>query len=393
MNKYTMHHGNCLDILPTLIPESIDTCITDPPYGLKFMGKDWDNGIPGKTYWEAVYDVLKPGGFCLAFGGTRTFHRLMCAIEDAGFQLRDTIMWVYGSGFPKSHNISKAIDKAAKVKRKVIGTRPGKGGQNLNQLSRSGNDSPDAKGCGAYGSGAKQVTIEIPITTPVTEEAQLWNGWGTALKPAWEPVIVAMKPTDGTFANNALTHGVAGLNVDGGRVETEERMKHGGKQTTEMGYHGGTSADGSFGTSQNPLGRFPANLIHDGSEEVVGLFPQTKSGSGNGNAKSGSPGDLTPLRRGTLTPRFDHGSASRFFYCAKASKKDRGEGNTHPTVKPQALMEYLCRLTATPTGGTVLDPFAGSGSTGVACMNTGRDFIGCEIDADYCDIAKGRLSL
>jgi site-specific DNA-methyltransferase (adenine-specific) len=381
MSKCVLHRGDCLSVLPTLEPESIDTCITDPPYGLKFMGKNWDNGVPGKAYWEAVFNVLKPGGMCLAFGGTRTFHRLACAIEDAGFEIRDTIMWVYGTGFPKSHNISKGIDKAAGAEREVVGVRQYAGGH----VQRSSEDklSPPI--------GTFERTQDKCIeTAPATPDAQLWDGWGTALKPAWEPVLVAMKPTDGTFANNALTHGVAGLNVDGGRVPGEGWSRPGSNGVG--GCYGDYTNDRP---RQNTAGRFPANLIHDGSEEVVGLFPDSKSCNSPSKATPESkfrPGQGNCQPQGPIYPG-DKGSAARFFYCAKASKKDRGEGNTHPTVKPLALMEYLCKLTSTPTGGIVLDPFAGSGSTGVACQNIGRDFIGCEIDSDYYEIAKGRLGL
>jgi site-specific DNA-methyltransferase (adenine-specific) len=239
-------------------------------------------------------------------------------------------------------------------------------------------------------------TINLDVTAPATPEAKLWDGWGTALKPAWEPIIVAMKPIEGTYANNALIHGVAGLNVDGGRVEGNKPSvpQAAGGTGKVYGFKNGKGRSGIM--SDNTKGRWPANLIHDGSEEVVGLFPVTgasKAVRRNQVARTAKSKEAEKARTGMLGHNDNGGSAARFFYQAKATKKDRGEGNTHPTVKPSSLMDYLCRLTATPTGGVVLDPFAGSGSTGVACVRTGRDFIGCEIDSDYCEIAKGRLGI
>lgn len=213
-----LYTGDCLDIMPQLDADSIDTIITDPPYGLSFMGKDWDHGVPGVPFWKAALRVAKPGAIMLAFGGTRTFHRLTCAIEDAGWIIRDCVMWVYGSGFPKSANISKMIDKAAGAERVVVGNKLSLPGYHL-----SGHDA----GGETFGHGLSSSTPETRaksanITAPATPEAQTWHGYGTALKPAWEPIIVAMKPLDGSFANNALTHGVAGLWVDGGRIPTSE---------------------------------------------------------------------------------------------------------------------------------------------------------------------------
>ncbi len=415
----TIYCGDCLEVLPRLGADSVDTCITDPPYGLDFMGHDWDHGIPGVVFWREVLRVLKPGATLLAFGGTRTFHRLACAIEDAGFELRDTIMWVYGSGFPKSHNISKAIDKAAGAKREVV-------------KARSGPVPGSHGGGGRYGHG-----VDRSVTAPATPAARLWDGWGTALKPAWEPIIVAMKPRDGTFTQNALKWGVAGMNIDGGRIETEESTeRQSGVNATCYG------EDNRHGMMRGGTqGRWPANLVHDGSDEVLGLFPRTQSGK--------CPDGFRGEHRGQVYGKYAHnlinpdnvygdsGSAARFFYCAKASSGERNAGlegvetrmaaeltgrkdgsrglsgsieygnstnpyanggsvlpraNYHPTVKPLALMQYLAHLTKTPTGGVVLDPFMGSGTTGMGAIMEGREFIGVELNEGYCEIARRRVA-
>jgi DNA modification methylase len=381
-------HGDCLDRLRELPDCSVDACVTDPPYGLSFMGKAWDYDVPGADVWREVLRVLKPGGHLLAFAGTRTQHRMAVQIEDAGFEIRDLIAWVYGSGFPKSLDVSKAIDKAAGAEREVVGSRVADDirGGNMHAANR----------------GERHV---INITAPATPEAQQWTGWGTALKPALEPITVARKPLMGTVAANVLEHGTGAINVDGCRVT---------------------------GSS----GRWPANLIHDGSDEVVGLFPESNSskpsangryGEGKGKGAAGVSVFTTGFNSSTPNrpPIGDSGSAARFFYCAKASKKDRDEGltlppqsfvqfqtgngasgkpsslsegrdtqyrNTHPTVKPTELMRYLCRL-VTPPGGVVLDPFMGSGSTGKAAVLEGFRFIGIEREAEYLEIARGRIQL
>jgi site-specific DNA-methyltransferase (adenine-specific) len=406
--------------MATLDAESVDAIVSDPPYGLSFMGKGWDHGVPGVALWTEALRVAKPGAHLLAFGGTRTYHRLACAIEDAGWEIRDCVMWVYGSGFPKSHDVSKAIDKAAGAERsKVIGTklgRPGMAKDGSNQ--RSGFDA-------AFGGNASGV-LSTDITAPATDAARQWSGWGTALKPAWEPIIVARKPLVGTVAENVLAHGTGAINVDGCRVGAEQTvtLRSG---SMGKGIYGGDARVGSFA---NPPGRWPANLIHDGSEEVVGLFPATKSGGLSGvtyhtNAK---PGDGWGRigNGGSGTCHGDSGSAARFFYCAKASKADRDQGceafpekenasknygtkaanltrkdggenvvlprrNHHPTVKPTDLMRYLCRL-VTPPGGVVLDPFTGSGSTGKGAVLEGFRFIGIEREAEYVEIAKARIA-
>lgn len=391
----SIYCGDCREVCVVL--SGVDSVVTDPPYGLEFMGKEWDHGVPGENFWRVFSGVCKPGAMCLAFGGTRKFHRLACAIEDAGWEIRDCINWIYGSGFPKSLDISKAIDKAAGAERVVIGTARGKGGENLNQLAREGgNDSGDARSRGCYGHGAKQTDIDIPITAPSTDAAKQWQGWGTALKPAWEPIVVAMKPLDGTFAQNALKHGVAGLNIDGCRVEGApaptrfDPAKH-GHEGWRMNATGAECA-----ANASPLGRWPANLIHDGSEEVLAGFPQQTSGANP--TRRGSPkfrnayGAFEGQEECVAARGSERGSAARFFYCAKASKKDRGDGNTHPTVKPHELMKYLLQLVSTPTGGIVLDPFMGSGSTLVAAKALGRRAIGIELNKEYCDIAIARLA-
>ena len=328
----TIYHGDCMEVLESL--ENIDSCVADPPYGLSFMGKQWDYDVPQKELWEKVYQSIKQGGHLLSFFGSRTYHRGVIPIEDAGFEIRDQLIWIYGSGFPKSHNIGK--------------------------------------------------------------KAKEYEGWGTALKPAHEPIVMARKPFKGSVAENVLEHGTGGINIDSCRVG-----KNGG--TTKKEYLDkdsktvyGDGLNGSFGVPIDK-GRFPANVMHDGSDVVQDIF----------------------------------GDKSRYFYCAKASKKDRDEGleqletptenlqgldtrgrtlvrddgtktlverwkpsserkNNHPTVKPTELMRYLCRL-VTPKGGVVLDPFMGSGSTGKGALLEGFRFIGIEMEREYFDIACARL--
>ncbi len=327
---------------------SVDSIVTDPPYGLSFMGKKWDYDVPATDVWAECLRVLKPGGHLLAFAGTRTQHRMAVRIEDAGFEIRDMIAWVYGSGFPKSLDVSKAIDKSAGAEREVVGSKLGRPG-----MAKDGRNQSFDGSVNTYGTGG---VLSTDITAPATDAARQWQGWGTALKPALEPITVARKPLIGTVASNVLEHGTGGLNVDACRV---------GDEKVEKGRAGRSECDSNalgkklMGTSEQEwhTGRWPANLIHDGSDEVVGLL----------------------------------NDAARFFYCAKASKRDRDDGNIHPTVKPTDLMRYLCRL-VTPPGGVVLDPFMGSGSTGKAAMLEGFRFIGIERDAQYLEIAKARIN-
>jgi DNA modification methylase len=345
-------HGDCLEQMKTLPDNSVDAIVSDPPYGISFMAKKWDYDVPKVEVWQEAMRVLKHGGHALIACGTRTQHRMVCNIEDAGFEIRDVVSWIYGSGFPKSLNISKAIDKAAGAEREVVGVVSGMGKQN-----------PEWNGT-SQGRKENSFKPEYEATAPATEAAKQWDGWGTALKPSCEFFTLARKPlSEKTVAANVLKWGTGGINIDACRVGTDE------------------------------TGRFPANLIHDGSQEVLDLFPETKSGKDckrkkqhTTNCMSGTVGNLDREE----VSYGDSGSASRFFYCAKASKKDRDEGNNHPTVKPTALMQYLCRL-ITPAGGTVLDPYMGSGSTGKAAIREGFDFIGCELDEDYYKIAQARI--
>ena len=609
--------GDCLEVLPLLPENSIDSIVTDPPYGLSFMGKDWDHGIPGVHFWIEALRVAKPGAYLLAFGGTRTFHRLVVAIEDAGWEIRDCVMWLYGSGFPKSLDISKAIDRAAGAEREVVGVYKDPNGRDYT-LEKSGHDGY-AKTPLSMG---KDAGVERRLlSAPATEAAKQWQGWGTALKPAHEDIIVAMKPFTlpalidilvqkiggaicqlplyakdagrnlllnqnesaaasnsalwiavekcntladlyvlmdtlpseseiplslntgllwlnclgdlsqamsmfttemesslkmdlktlnslssmstvatitqeltqqlgiglnastaasifnavnakldsilipsapglvtskgeqkvlhpdfcqvimarkpfkGTVAENVLEHGTGGINIDGCRVdfanEKDLESAKWGRGTDILGgnYVGATHSSGKTNIEANPIGRWPANLIHDGSDEVLECFLESLGAQGDikGTEPSCTGGEGTNCfgkynRIGSRAKRNDEGSASRFFYCAKASKSDRNEGchdieaqikdaeyrqptgnamvdrihgcgkkssNHHPTVKPTDLMRYLCRL-VTPPGGTVLDMFMGSGSTGKAAEEEGFKFIGIDLEREYLDISVAR---
>lgn len=372
-------NGDCLEQMKQLPDNSVDSIVTDPPYGISFMAKKWDYDVPKVEVWKEAMRVLKHGGHALIACGTRTQHRMVVNIEDAGFEIRDVVSWIYGSGFPKSLNISKAIDKAAGVEREVVGHKP-----------PCGMFSPDTPHFGSA-SEVEDTYQSSPITAPATEEAKQWDGWGTALKPSCEFFTLARKPlSEKTVAKNVLKWGTGGINIDGCRVGTSEKLVRPEVQRFDnQAYGKGLGA----GTQDEPQGRFPANLIHDGSQQVLELFPETKSSvhkpSESGKAQGGNSWSLAtrkPQERG----HSDKGSAARFFYCPKASKKDRDEGNNHPTVKPTALMQYLCRL-ITPTGGVVLDPYMGSGSTGKAAVKEGFSFVGCELDEDYYKIATARI--
>jgi site-specific DNA-methyltransferase (adenine-specific) len=362
---------------------SVDAVVTDPPYGLAFMGKRWDYDVPSVEIWAECLRVLKPGGHLLAFAGTRTQHRMAVRIEDAGFEIRDLIMWVYGSGFPKSLDVSKAIDKAAGA------------------LQHEGKN---FRADGGSGTASYRPTINPHAYTPpapATPEAQQWSGWGTALKPALEPITMARKPLTGTVAANVLEHGTGALNVDGCRVAHGDEVDLTTVQRQQAEGTGIAVGKGFVGSilgkevqMYKPGGRWPANLIHDGSDEVVGLFPQQQSGgfsqgmvqhSRTFNVAKGVQAERV---RDARAP--DTGSAARFFCTAKASKADRGEGNTHPTVKPLDLMAYLCRL-VTPPGGVVLDPFMGSGTTIKAAIGEGFHAIGIERDPAYFAMVQQRM--
>lgn len=382
--------GSNLDVLPTLADNSVDSIVTDPPYELGFMGKKWDSS--GIAYnvglWQECLRVLKPGGHLLAFGGTRTFHRMAVAIEDAGFEVRDSIAWLYGSGFPKSLDISKAIDKAAGAEREVVGQR-------FDGMSETAMK-PD-KGWNANSMGAT-----IDITAPATDEAKKWAGWGTALKPAFEPVVVARKPLVGTVAANVLEWGVGGLNIDGSRIrfmnEADQASATPQGKVIRNNFAPGTNVIGTETIRpDNSKGRWPANIILDeytaglldeqsGFSKSTGIINRWKDGA---KPFGGGAGHEFESVQGVA----DSGGASRFFYVAKANKKDRNEGqvtNLHPTVKPTTLMEYLVKL-VTPPNGTVLDPFTGSGSTGKAALLNGYKFIGIELTEEYLPIIEGRL--
>jgi len=371
-------HGDCLKVLPTLPDNSIDSIVTDPPYGLSaarnsgkkskggFMGKKWDYDVPAVAIWQECLRVLKPGGHLLCFASTRTQHRMAINIEDAGFEVRDLISWIYGSGFPKNHNISKAIDKAAGATREVIERRRVKGG-GTEQYNRANADVR-----GYRPDGYQKGENILDITAPATDAAKIFSGWGTALKPAMELITLARKPFTGTVAANVLEHGTGGINIDGCRVSyTNEADKASatpqGACTAKVGaLAGGTQNERTRSDFERPeqKGRFPANITFD-EEAAAALDEQT-------------------------------GGASRFFYCSKASKKDRTENKTienkHPTVKPTRLMQYLCRL-VTPVNGIVLDPFAGSGTTGKAARLEGFNFIGIELEEEYYKTAQRRLGL
>ena len=442
MKTNTIIQGDCVKVMSTLPDNSIDTIITDPPYNLTtpdsgfhrgkdspfkrtaksggFMGMEWDGtqiAFKPET-WKQALRVTKPGGTLLCFGGTRTYHRMACAVEDAGWIIKDCIMWLYGSGFPKATDISKQMDKGHK--REVVGSIK------THDIRKAG-----------Y--GTKKGDMIHNITSPATPQAKLWNGWKShGLKPAYEPIIVAMKPNDGSYANNALKHGVSGLNIDGGRIGYKDKsdITETPKQVT--GYVQGVytsdrkRGEGFIPKPMSAKGRFPANVILD--EEAGKMLDEQSGEKSYGNKKGGYSykgkqykvdGFIKNNSPQALSNYGDKGGASRFFYCAKASKSERNMGlegveferradrkkedgvggenprnrtntskqNHHPTVKPIKLMEYLCTLTKTPTGGIVLDPFIGSGSTAIACIKTERKYIGIEIDKEYCEIARKRIAV
>ena len=489
--------GNCLETLKTLDTASVDSIVTDPPYELGFMGKSWDNsGIAYSTeLWAECLRVLKPGGHLLAFSGSRTYHRMVVAIEDSGFEIRDQIMWLYGSGFPKSLDVSKAIDKGTgeNLKRQLrftewmrstgltannarialldadliteksnqashyfaetIGSQPAiataemfralrpllpEVPEEIERLvaERTGIEWTAYKNREVVGTKDSNLLAVAPgldndrsattldITAPATPEAQQWQGWGTALKPAHEPIVVARKPLIGTVANNVLTYGTGAINIDGSRVGSDEVITNhsrSAESAVSKGKYGDSNAQETHQTAGQTLGRWPANLIHDGSDEVLAGFPITASGNRapgvrKGMGYHGANGDGGPELIG------DSGSAARFFYCAKASKSERNAGleglperresdrerddgvggdnprnrtneakqNFHPTVKPLALMRYLIKL-VTPPNGVVLDPFLGSGTTAVAATLEGFNWIGCEMTEDYWPIIEARV--
>lgn len=491
IKPYELQSGNCKELIKQLADNTIDAIVTDPPYELGFMGKKWDaTGIAyDAELWRECLRVLKPGGHLLAFSGSRTYHRMAVAIEDAGFDIRDQIMWVYGSGFPKSHDVSKAIDKKRDdnqeacivaefllrhntcntvtefremLNREIIGethsggsaqgwttikidgvvkprvptweqwgklknllkfsdemdaevwrlnNRKGKPGEAWGMREVLGNVENGGLGKGNFtaekiGAGGYGFDTSYNITAPATEAAKEWNGWGTALKPAHEPICVARKPLIGTVAENVLQYGTGALNIDGCRVGSEPIKQRVGKNPLAsfsknaveqnfrpIDYY---ANDHKIYVSGSASGRWPANLIHDGSAEVLAGFPINVKGQIGMTKDVGNfrfiAGDLHTVQKFT-TGITDSGSAARFFYCAKASKRDRDEGNdknNHPTVKPTDLMRYLCRL-ITPPNGLILDPFTGSGSTGKAAILEGFRFLGFEMEPQYIEIATARI--
>jgi len=409
-------HADCLEALRNLPDNSVDSVVTDPPYGLSFMGKKWDYDVPSVDIWQECLRVLKPGGYLLSFAGTRTQHRIACGIEDAGFEIRDMIAWVYGSGFPKSLNVGKAVDKMQGNEREQIGEQ---------RLTGNAGTPTSLKG-GTYTSG---VCINMTgVKIPITKGNSPYEGYGTALKPALEPITVARKPIEGTVAANVLKWGTGAINIDGCRVEgnpVSVPMPTGGTGNI-YGFKNGVGRNGEM--SDNSRGRFPANFIHDGSDEVLELFPECKQANDVSEFKQLESMRFSAGGQGVKPQKQTNGkiitaSAARFFYCAKASKAERNMGcegmmpvrdadrakddgaggnnprnrsnnpkqNHHPTVKPLALMRYLVRL-VTPPNGTVLDPFLGSGTTAIAAIQEGFDWIGIEREAEYCDIAEARIA-
>ncbi|MDE2098819.1 MAG: site-specific DNA-methyltransferase [Patescibacteria group bacterium] len=425
-----LYHGDCREIMAALPGGGFDAIVTDPPYGLEFMGKEWDklgaaneaatdspgwraghggrgkpsstNGVPfggagqrvrygtsaaSMQPWHfewatTAIRVAKPGAHLLAFGGTRTYHRLACAIEDAGFELRDCIMYMFGTGFPKSMDVSKQIDKQARAKRKVVGDHP-HAAKNKHRSKKS-----------TYGTPNQNTTI----TTPATDAAKQWHGFGTALKPAYEPVIVARSPlSEKTVAANVLKHGTGAINIDGCRVPVNGE-KAGGSGKPPLQFNGENHRP--FHDNPQPrefdrtTGRWPANVIIDDSPEIMEEFARCGESVSTGalrhiNAKPKSVAKGAEYKRDSYG-HDDSSTPARFFYTAKASRRERGEANNHPTVKPLSLMRYLCRLVC-PPGGIILDPFAGSGTTGIAAMQEGMRAVLIEQSREYCEIIVRRL--
>ena len=388
-----IHQGDLCSVLPTLEADLVDACITDPPYELGFMGKAWDGtGIAYRpAMWAAVLRVLKPGAYLVAFGGTRTSHRMVCAIEDAGFEIRDTLCWLYGSGFPKSLDVSKAIDKAAGVSREVLGV-------NRYAVKRTGHDKEGVLSSRGPGLGG---LASAEMTAPSTDAAKQWDGWGTALKPAYEPIVLARKPFKGSVADNVLQHGTGGLNIDGCRIAGDVPVTTQGASSRIYGGGRGFAPTGRQPNNPNNFGRWPANVVLD--DEAAAMLDEQSGERASGGTPKVRTADKFRNTYGAFKGAAVEdgiggsiGGASRFFYTAKPSREERELGiydgrNGHPTVKPLALMRWLVRL-VTPPDGIVLDPFLGSGTTAMACRAEGRRFIGIEREAEYVEIAKRRIN-
>lgn len=388
MDPYDLRCGDCREVMATMGAESIDAIVTDPPYGLSFMGREWDHGVPGVPFWSEALRVAKPGAHLVAFGGSRTFHRLTCAIEDAGWEVRDCLMWLYGSGFPKSLNVSKAIDSG--------GGRP----EDIRRMQMGDTYEPSGRGRVNYDhGGGSAMNGATGQSEPKSDAARQWSGWGTALKPAYEPVILARKPLRGTVASNVQAFGTGALNVDGCRVAaldgyTENAVTQ-GINTARTSF---APAVGRRTFEPSASGRWPSNILLD-EEAAAALDEASGERPVSGAARNGRPSEARASGgvtwgglHGNGQLHNDSGGASRFFYTAKASAEDRGrwQGNDHPTVKPTDLMRWLCRL-VTPPGGLVLDPFMGSGSTGCAAVAEGFRFVGIDLDQRHVDIARRRL--
>jgi len=392
-----LYAGDCIEVMRQMPEASVDAIVTDPPYGLEFMGREWDGfGTPlGFQTWteswaREAFRILKPGGHLLAFAGTRTYHRMASGVEDAGFEIRDCIAWMYGSGFPKSLDVSKAIDKAAGAQREVLETIPDRWAGKGSVLERS-EQSP-------------RETADI--TAPATPEAAKWQGWGTALKPAFEPIVVARKPLIGTVAANVLEHGTGALNIDACRIAGESTTtRHNSSSSSFMtGKVGEVQETQAAYITGSESGRWPANIALDATAANILDEQSGERGGGFGvrgagtqpNAYGGGKGYAGTLTEtGQDVGYGDTGGASRFFYTAKASRHDRNAGgladNTHPTVKPTELMRWLIRL-VTPPGGIILDPFGGSGSTGLAARAENTRCILIEREPEYLQIIRDRLS-
>lgn len=438
--------GDCLETLRTLADCSVDAVVTDPPYGLGkepkardvlrawldgeefkpggagFMGKSWDAFVPSPLVWAECLRVLKPGGHLVAFAGSRTYDWIVMGVRLAGFEVRDQLIWMYGSGFPKSMNVSKAIDRAAGAEREVVGVATYGDGHTQNSTESIG-----------YG-GCEPAADTRAITAPATDDARTWEGYGTALKPAHEPIVMARKPLSGSVAKNVLEHGTGAINVDGCRVGTgSESIKRsrnsetgalGSEYQRAQGYRPDWHRENvRMEFAAHVQGRWPANILHDGSPEVLAVFPETgKSAGGRIGSAGGGAVDYAGSKFEAGDPGFgDTGSAARFFYSAKASRAERelgladfapetvGDGrkksidnayqrgkterrNVHPTVKPVSVMRWLVRLVGGKRGSVILDPYSGSGTTGVAAALEGFDFIGCDLSPEYAEIARARIA-
>ena len=376
-----LHNEDCIEQMQKMIDEGVqvDSVVTDPPYELNFMGKSWDStGIAfQKNTWELALQLLKPGGHLLAFAGSRTYHRIAVAIEDAGFEIRDQIMWLYGSGFPKSLNVSKAIDKSAGATPTIV-----KEGDTVRRIRPGADQNKD----GTW-EKLKDRTYTHTITKGTTPEAQEWEGWHTALKPAHEPIVLARKPLEGTVAENVLKHGTGGINIDGCRIKTDE-LKHFNRESFAWE---GKSLYNEQTYTPSVEGRYPANVMHDGLEQEWARFfycPKVSK-----NERNRGLDDFEEKKTSSMSGRRDpHDMEKSKIDNDVTGRFVTERKNIHPTVKPVELMKYLCRL-VTPKGGTVLDPFMGSGTTGMAAKDEGFEFIGIEKEKEYYEIAEQRINI